>query len=186
MGRMGMKKTFAALVVLVTASVGVVVGAAPAQASITTYVSVLQPSGTIGPKVIDIKDASTADLARAQLWQWRSTDTANQRWTIWQQTTVGNYGAFMLKNVKSGKCLDMATDVPEGNGVRVQQYTCNYQPNQLWWAVPVATDWSKGWVELVNLKSWRCLDATGATYVDGAPLQVWGCGGGWNQRWNIS
>ena len=35
-----------------------------------------------------------------------------------------------------------------------------------------------------------CLDATGASYSDGPPLQVWSChtdnGSNWNQRWNIS
>ncbi|GAA4192795.1 hypothetical protein [Microbispora amethystogenes] len=30
------------------------------------------------------------------------------------------------------------------------------------------------------------LDVTGATYGNGKPLQVWECGGNWNQRFNVS
>lgn len=79
----------------------------------------------------------------------------------------------------------MTTDVPAGNGVRVQQWQCNGTPNQHWAAVPVESGSRGKWVELVNLQSGRCLDVTNVNYADGALLQVWDCSGGWNQRFNI-
>ncbi len=143
------------------------------------YISVLQPSGTIGPKVIDIKDLSLANGARAQLWQ--RNGGLNQAWTVWD---IGSFGAsrgYALINANSGKCLDMAIDGAVGNGTRVQQWTCNFTANQEWLA-----DGGSGWVTLRNRqRPDLCLDVTNVKYANGALLQVWTCSGNWNQRWNI-
>ncbi|MEZ0075158.1 RICIN domain-containing protein [Planotetraspora sp. GP83] len=179
------RKFFAIAAAGLVALATVFAGPAPANATtypITTWISVLGPNGSIGPKVLDIKDKSTANGARAQLWQLNRTD--NQLWTIERIGTYGNYYYYELKNKLSQKCLDMATDGPVGNGTRVQQWDCRHTANQRWIARPVQS--GNNWVELVNIESGRCLDVTDVNYADGALLQVWSCSGDWNQRWNIS
>ncbi len=162
------------------------VGAAPANAAPpdywdVDYISVQTPNGNIGPKVLDIKDGSAADGARAQLWQ--KNGNAQQRWNVTKRGTEDGYPVYELRNGKSSKCLDMATDGAIGNGTRVQQWTCNGTPNQRWIAIPVVQ--GNNWVKLVNQQGRRCLDVTNVNYADGALLQVWSCSGGWNQLWNI-
>jgi hypothetical protein len=39
--------------------------------------------------------------------------------------------------------------------------------------------------ELVDAASGLCLDVTGVSTDDGAPVQVWGCNGGPNQQWRL-
>lgn len=155
----------------------------PGSDAITTWVSVLTPNGSAGPKVLDVKDGSRSDGARVQLWQRNGNQ--QQYWTMERKGTYQGHSYYQLVNRRSGKCLDMATDVPAGNGVRVQQWQCNGTPNQHWAAVPVESGSRGKWVELVNLHSGRCLDVTGVNHADGALLQVWDCAGGWNQRFNI-
>ncbi len=141
------------------------------------YISVDQPSDTLGTKVIDIKDQSQANGARAQLWE--RNGGANQRWQVWGNSLERIY-IFHAGHSKN-KCLDMAIDGSVGNGTRVQQWDCNDGLNQQW----VASG-DSGWVTLKN--RWNpslCLDASGAVYADGRLLQVWQCHGQWNQRWNI-
>src|ERR1041384_6675231 len=122
------------------------------------YISVQQPSGTIGPKVIDIRDLSTANGALAQLWQRTGAD--NQRWDVFG-TISGGRNVYALVNRRSGRCLDMAIDGPVGNGTRVQQWDCNGTPNQEWIA-----GGTSGRVTLKNRqRPDLCLDVSGAQYV---------------------
>jgi hypothetical protein len=149
-----------------------------------SYISVLQPSNTIGPEVLDIRGVSTADRALAQLWH--NTGVDNQTWDIWTSSTPGFY---LLKNRHSGKCLDMATEQsPVVSGTRVQQWACNGGSQQDWQA-----GGSSGWVTLRNrhnlgsaVETNLCLDVSGPVYANGWALQVQDCAiGGWHQHWNI-
>ncbi|MBB2749333.1 UNVERIFIED_ORG: hypothetical protein FHR35_009246 [Microbispora rosea subsp. rosea] len=163
---------------------------APANATtypITTWVSIMtRPSGSgLGPVVLDVKDGSLDNGATVQLWLLAMN--AQQYWTISQTGTQNGHPTYMLKNKKSGRCLDMKNDGAVGNGTRVQQWDCNGTANQIWYTVQVDQGGSyKDWVWLVNLQSNLCLDATGASNNNGTPLQVWQCTRVWNQRFNIS
>ncbi|KND28195.1 ThuA domain-containing protein [Streptomyces acidiscabies] len=107
-----------------------------------------------------------------------------------------------------GKCVDAG-----GTGARLQLWTCDGGTDQQWtrdgdtWrsqgrcmtvtgtadGSPVqlsacdggpGQNWTTG-SALVNPRSNKCLDASGAGSVDGTPLIVWTCHGGTNQRWTL-
>src|ERR1044071_4905607 len=61
---------------------------------VVPYISVQQPSGTIGPKVIDIREASQANGAKTQLWQ-RALGT-NQKFTVMQVGTFNGNRSYWL------------------------------------------------------------------------------------------
>ncbi|MFI6458616.1 RICIN domain-containing protein [Streptosporangium amethystogenes] len=187
------RKFFAAPAAALIALAIVFTGQAPANASVTTYISVLPQGST--RMVLDTRmDSSTANGmangAPAQLWQLRTgsqgVEVNNQRWTItWQYQDANNHGVYELENALSHKCLDMAIDGPIGNGTRVQQWDCSDASNQRWTAVPAPQALGSEWVQLVNLRSGLCLDVPGAKYTNGVALKVYQCNGNWNQRWNI-
>lgn len=177
-------RALTALGAAVAALTTVLVGPAPAEAAITTYISVLTPSGSTGKKVLDIRDWSTADRGQAQLWSLRTSgDVANQRWTITKTATAGGIGVYEIKNVKSGKCLDKSQDTANANGNNVYQVGCSGTSNQRWAWIEVAGGSKWGWLQ--SQDGGRCLDVRGVSYTDGTPLQVWDCTNNWNQRWNI-
>jgi hypothetical protein len=179
---------------------GLLVGAAPASAAdvLTTWISVQPPpGGSIGPKVMDVRAWSTAPRATVQLYQWLNNGNHdNQRWTITKQFTWNGTGVYKLQNVYSHQCLDMSLDTGSGNnGTPVYQYPCDdAATNQLWHWVRVEK--GSNWGHLINYDAEMfhgralCLDATGPSYADLTPLQMWDCNGdnrsNWNQRWNIS
>jgi hypothetical protein len=133
------------------------------------------------PKVLDIQRGSLESGGAALLWDLkRSDDTANQRWFVEQ---IGER-VVVLRNQKSGLCLDKSQSYGTGNGVPVYQYYCHRGYNQQWYFEHIG-DSRNDWGMLINLEDGRCLDVSGANYTNGAGLIVWDCHGGWNQRWNI-
>jgi hypothetical protein len=169
---------------LLVASEALLVGATPAQAAKTTWISVKTPSGAIGPKVLDVEAWSKADRGRVHLWTLRTSGNVdNQRWTITE--IVKDSGVYQIRNVNSDKCLDKSEDAPDANGTPVYQYTCQtgWITNQAWQFVRAVP--GSNWGYLKNASGGRCLDVRGKSFTDGASLQVWDCGGDWNQRFNI-
>jgi hypothetical protein len=175
------------LAVLAVGCLALIASAAPAHAvsQITTYISVKNPSGTIGPIVLDVRDGSTANAAVVQLWVYGNS--SQQKWNIIRLFKDGDAGYYTLKNVKSGKCLDESQARPIGNGNAVYQYDCRDTTNQVWVWVPAEA--GNKWGFLVNLYSGKCLDATGASFNNGTPLQVWDCNydnsSNGHQRFNV-
>lgn len=155
----------------------------PANAAITTWISVQTPSGSTGTKVLDIRGYATGDRGQATISDLRNSGTlGNQRWTITRLYTNGSgRGVFQLKNVLSGRCLDKSQDTADANGNLVYQYGCNADAtNQQWEHMG-----SSGHVQLRNVSDGRCLDVRGPSYTNGAILHVWTCYSTWSQNWNI-
>ena len=80
-------------------------------------------------------------------------------------------------------------DVPGGNttaGTRIQQYHFHGGWNQRWRAEPLDAPWFRILADLpgpiVNI---LCLDVSGGSRSNGAPIQLWPWGGGHNQQWRI-
>ncbi|WP_067501934.1 ricin-type beta-trefoil lectin domain protein [Actinoplanes sp. TFC3] len=73
----------------------------------------------VGGKCLDVKDNGTADGTPVQMWD--CFGGANQQWTY----TSGRD----LKNVASGKCLDVSGTA---NGAKLQIWTCTGGSNQKW------------------------------------------------------
>ncbi|GAB3280013.1 hypothetical protein GCM10027589_06830 [Actinocorallia lasiicapitis] len=123
------------------------------------------------------KDASTANDARAVQIACDVTTPAQQRWSRTKQPD----GSFLIKNDKSGKCLDVSGD-KVSNWVDLLQYTCT--PAVAWqnWAIMRATvKIAPNWDEqpayyLYNRHSGKCAAIdSGALLSNNAPLQQYDC-----------
>ncbi|MFM9607273.1 ThuA domain-containing protein [Streptomyces niveiscabiei] len=99
--------------------------------------------------------------ARLQLWTCNSA--AAQQWTRDGDTWRNQ-----------GRCMTV-TGTADGSPVQVA--ACDGGPGQTW------TAGTNG--ALMNPRSAKCLDASGASSADGTPLIVWTCHGGANQRWTL-
>jgi hypothetical protein len=66
----------------------------------------------------DVTNVSTADAAPVQLWTYAGGN--NQQWQAVEQAG----GTYRFVNRHSGKCLDVP-GASTGDGVQLQQYTCN-------------------------------------------------------------
>ncbi len=175
------RKVLAFLTGVMLATAALLVVAVPAQAAITTYISVLNPPGQSGKKVMDVYKLSLENRAPVQLWDLRSTgEFRNQRWTI---THLGN-DVYEIKNQLSGKCLDKSVDHQPANGAQVYQYDCSRSSQQLWWFQRVVPE--SNWGILKNLVDFRCLEAPrGVGFANGNRLTVMDCNYEWYQRFNI-
>jgi beta-glucosidase len=112
---------------------------------------------------LDVRGANSADGTPVQVYTCNSTSA--QQWTVESNGTLQALG----------KCLDV-TGAGTANGTLVQLYTCNGTGAQTWQAQ------SNG--ELVNSNSGSCLDDTGFGG-SGTQVQIWACGDGTNQQWNL-
>ena len=127
------------------------------------------PSGASGPITgyeglcVDDRGASTAEYNPVQVYTCNGT--AAQDWTVASGNTL--------------QTLGMCLDVDGGgtaNGTTVDLYSCNGSGAQVW------TPQSNG--ELLNPQSGKCLDDTGWGG-SGTQLQIWACGDGANQQWQL-
>lgn len=155
---------------------------APATTASVQYYQLVD--GNAG-KCLDVAGGSTANGARVQQWGcW--IPGFNQLWGFVPSQVPGFY---TVRNLNSGKCLDMADVSSVGttllfggvNGQTVQQWGCWGGANQLW--APFGS-------MLVNYESVasgggpaECLDVAGGSTANGARVQVWSCWNGPNQRW---
>jgi Glycosyl hydrolase family 12/Ricin-type beta-trefoil lectin domain len=112
---------------------------------------------------VDDRAASTAEKNPVQVYTCNGTNA--QQWTVASGNTL--------------QALGMCLDVNGGgtaNGTTVDLYTCNGTGAQVW--IPQSNG------ELVNPQSGKCLDDTnwGGS---GTQLQIWDCGDGANQQWQL-
>ncbi|SDM61742.1 glucosylceramidase [Nonomuraea jiangxiensis] len=122
---------------------------------------------------LDVKEFSTKDGARVQLWSCNGN--ANQRWRMYKDGTI--------RSALNGKCLDVR-EFNAKNGAIVQMWSCSGASNQQWY-------WSNSKYTRAGYRMLRsrlnnfCLDATGKQHKLGTPLQMWSCSSAWNQafRW---
>jgi hypothetical protein len=127
------------------------------------------PTSTTGPITgyeglcVDDRAASTALLNPVQVYTCNGTNA--QQWTVASGNTLQVLGM----------CLDVSSG-GTANGTTVDLYSCNGTGAQVW--VPQSNG------ELVNPQSGKCLDDTGWGG-SGTQLQIWACGDGANQQWQL-
>jgi hypothetical protein len=112
---------------------------------------------------LDDRSASTANFNPVQVYTCNGTSA--QSWTVASGNTL--------------QVLGMCLDVNGGgtaNGTTVDLYTCNGTGAQVW--VPQSNG------ELINPQSGKCLDDTGFGG-SGTQVQIWACGDGTNQQWQL-
>ncbi|MFF7521655.1 alpha-L-fucosidase [Streptomyces pseudovenezuelae] len=142
----------------------------PFAADLGTFKLVNRKSG----KVLDVKDASTADGADIIQYPW--TAGTNQQWKLLPNAD----GSYRLSGVKSGKLLES----PGGStqGAPLEQATDTGGDNQWWKLVPSVTG---GYYRLVNVRTGWCADVKDASTADSAPVIQWPTTDGANQDWQL-
>ncbi|MFJ5546495.1 RICIN domain-containing protein [Streptomyces sp. NPDC093225] len=98
------------------------------------------------------------------------------------QASAAGQDVLLIKNMNSGKCLE----IPWGqnqNGAPAQQWDCNGGRNQQW--LDYGTTAADGRHAHVyrNVMSNKCLEVADWREDAGAPLRVWDCHWGANQKW---
>jgi hypothetical protein len=124
---------------------------------------------------LTVDSASSADGATLKL-ETCTPSKAHQRWTNYQSFT----GQKMLKSVGTGKCI-ATQSTGTGNGVRINQYTCDATyPAHFKWVWPFTSN--GGWdAAFVNVNSGKCMTAEGS----GAYTDQWDCVSADHQLWTV-
>lgn len=92
-----------------------------------------------------------------------------------QATAVEFHGAIQ---VSGGKCLDVHAPDMRNNGGRIQVWSCNGQPQQIWHFNSVAG--------VIYNEGGFCLDVHAPDIANnGARVQIWACNGSAQQRWTV-
>lgn len=142
-----------------------VLGVAAAQAAPpqTYWVFKQVQSGT--GKALSIAGGSTAENAKTVIQtQVNATD---QLWIpIWNE----QLGGYILKNRRSGLCLDVP-GASTADGVQLQQHTCNGTTAQAFWI----NDADGRNVNVINVGNGKCLDLRGGGTADQTPVQQFTC-----------
>ncbi len=86
---------------------------------------------------------------------------------------------YLLKNVGSGKCLDVAGGSLD-NGANVHQWDCHNTANQRW-KIQVEGDLYK----LINVQTGKVLDVSGVSQDNGANVHQWDWLNYANQKWSF-
>jgi hypothetical protein len=125
--------------------------------------------------------AGSAGLLLAGALVAISSGVANAQLPIVEQS-------LPLMNLGSGKCLAVAPNGGDysGNGLRVQQQTCNGADYQTWTVVWGGFVGGIGTYQIVNQKSRKCLDLTDGNRADGTPVQQWTCTASTTMLWRMA
>jgi hypothetical protein len=128
--------------------------------------------------------SNSAPIVAASYVSAVDTASSKQRWTLERVTGSGMPAfAYRIKNPATGKCLNSSGATPV-NKAPIILYTCNGTlsgTNEIWW---VDTSPSPDGVRIRNKRDNRCLDITGGSAADGAPLESYTCNeadSAWNQ-----
>lgn len=125
-------------------------------------------------KVLDIKNASTANSANVQIYT--SNGTLAQKWEL---VSVGN-GLYTLRVANSGRMLDVKGGSSK-SGANVQQYASNGTLAQHWYLISA----SNGGYVLRSAKSGLALDVAGRNTASGTNIQVYTANGTDAQRFYL-
>lgn len=126
-------------------------------------------------KLLDVPSGKLGQNG-AMVQQWDRSGKKNQLWDF----MPANGGKYRIKNLASGKCLDVP-NASSANGQSVQQWDCNGNVQQLW----RVEDAGGGWYHIRSDASGKCLDVRGASRDNGAALQQWDCTGNGNQTFKV-
>ncbi|MET9226493.1 RICIN domain-containing protein [Lentzea sp. NPDC003310] len=119
-------------------------------------------------------EGALADLAAQELWD--CVGGGKMSWTI---EPLGN-NKYALKNVMSGKCLDVKWG-EFANGTQLVQFSCHYGGTQQF----VFTDAGNGQYGLQSVLTAQYADAEGHAVHNGALVKQWDYTGLSNQKWTL-
>lgn len=125
-------------------------------------------------RAIDIKEASTANAARAHTWDY--VNAANQKWNL---EYVGS-GYYKVRAQHSKQVLDVA-NASLADGVFVQQYPDNGNDAQLFAFIRNGNSW-----QIRNRHSGKVLEIDGWANYNGAPIVQRSANGQDHQAWTVA
>jgi hypothetical protein len=105
----------------------------------------------------------------------------NQKFTF-----VPTFGGYNIKNMSTGKCLDLNGGPGAGNGDYVNEWDCLGQSTQRWGVFPWPGD--PGAVGIYNVKTNNCLDVFRNGTGNGVWADIWprkGSNDNINQKWTL-
>ncbi|SCG62101.1 ricin-type beta-trefoil lectin domain protein [Micromonospora humi] len=91
-------------------------------------------------------------------------------------TTPPPGGTSALRNVASGRCLDV-NGAAQTNGAAAIIWDCHGQSNQSWTATAA---------QELRVFGGKCLDVNGAATANGSSVIIWDCNGQSNQKWRFN
>lgn len=127
-----------------------------------------------GGFVLDIKGASTANNAAAQLYEQNGTDAQ-----LFFLEPAGN-GIYSIINERSRKAVEVSSGRTT-NGSKIAQYECNGTLSQHW----ILKDAGNGFFCIVNCKTGKALDIPSGKTSNGVQLQLYTLNGTDAQRWKL-
>jgi hypothetical protein len=107
--------------------------------------------------------------------QWTCNGGDNQRWKLRGDPAQG----WELVNAGSGRCLDGEGTAPGVLGASLSQRGCSGAPGQRWQAVRSGNTFS------LRSAAGLCLEVSGQSRADGAPVALAPCTGAAFQQWEI-
>ncbi|MEV8509378.1 RICIN domain-containing protein [Actinoplanes sp. NPDC051475] len=131
------------------------------------------PTDPYATRCAEVAGASTANSAQTQMYGCR-THTTHQRWYF---DLLPNGINYRLRNVKSGKCMNVK-GASKLEGAKVIQYTCGNADtyNDQWRPLKVSSLGGYDYYQLMNRNSTLCLTVQGGSSADGADLIQGNCG----------
>jgi hypothetical protein len=104
----------------------------------------------------------------------------NERWRFEPVgRDVSNQRYYLVRNVQSGKCLNIA-DASLADGASVIQYTCGAQWTNEWFRLRGDTD-APDYYKLANYNSQKCINVADGSTANHARIIQYACDGYWPQ-----
>ena len=113
-----------------------------------------------------------------QMIQWPCNNYIDQRWQL-----IPVSGGYQITNANSGLQFDVAGGPSSTqDGAALSQWPYWGGTNEVFQLNPTAD----GYYTINPVHSGKCLDVTGISQADGAPIQQWSCLNGDNQKWTLA
>ena len=132
---------------------------------------------------LDIPDGKVANYPRLQIWE-HSSGNSNQLWKFSDRVTPSTDVSSFTYNVASKLNTNYLLDIVNGSnnsGVRLQTYKKNNANNQNW----RFTHNSDNTYTIINEKSGKAIDLSGATTKNGNPVQQYTSNATCAQKWYL-
>jgi hypothetical protein len=149
---------------LLAGAVSTVVALAPVQAASAATFYSIQNFGS--GKCIRPPPANSTDIG-VQLVQETCNGSAAQHWA---PISLGG-GNYRFLNQSTGGCMD--AHGPNANQTPVDTWPCNSISNERWSVGPAIPNSVP--TRVVSAIGSRCLDVSGGSLADGAPIQIYTC-----------
>lgn len=152
-------------------------GPAPANASVTTSLHNLRNGLCLDADIASHGGLNPVDRNGMWVQLWSCNGWSNQQWIV-----DGNY---QIRSVRNGLCLDADDSGGLYDGAKVQLWSCNGQSNQTWVTNGSCYCYITPWGHKALDADINSHGGTNPVDQNGMRVQVWGWGGGSNQKWTF-